>query len=97
MVMENVEQARRLVLRYLQPWQVKVYLFGSQARGDASRLSDIDLALMPEEEVPVDWLSGLRECLENSAITCNVDLIDLRQASAKLKAKVEKEGVLWSD
>mgnify|MGYP000956557417 CR=1 FL=1 len=95
--MDNLEQARKVAMRYLRPWQVKVYLFGSQARGDATSLSDIDLALMPEEEVPVDWLSGLRECLENSTITCNVDVIDLSQASENLKAKVLKEGVLWSD
>ncbi|MBF0282809.1 MAG: nucleotidyltransferase domain-containing protein [Zetaproteobacteria bacterium] len=92
-----MEEARRLVLSYLKPWKVEVYLFGSYARGDASKVSDIDLALMPKEEVPVDWLSGLHEYLDDSLITCEVDLIDLRQASERLKAKVQKEGVLWRD
>ena len=58
--MDDLNEVRKIVLQYLKPWRVKVFLFGSQARGCATELSDVDLALLPEESVPVDWLSGLR-------------------------------------
>jgi len=90
-------EVRRIVLEYLKPWRVKVYLFGSQVRGDASELSDIDIALLPESSVPVDWLSGLRERLEESMVIRFVDVLDLSNAGAKLKYRIRKEGVLWND
>ena len=93
----DLKEVRNIVLQYLKPWRVKVFLFGSQARGCATELSDIDLALLPEETVPVDWLSGLRDRLDDSLILCDVDLVDLTQASAKLKEKIEAEGIPWND
>jgi len=94
---DDLAEVRRIVLEYLQPWRVKVYLFGSQARGDASELSDIDIALLSESSVPVDWLSGLRERLEESMVIRFVDVLDLSNAGAKLKYRIKKEGVLWND
>ncbi len=91
-------EVRYLVLEYLRPWRVRVWLFGSRARGDASPGSDIDIALLPEEEtLPVDWLAGLRELLEESHVPCRVDVVDLREADPGLRRVVEREGILWSD
>jgi len=50
---DALAEVRHLVLEYLRPWQVRVWLFGSRARGDASPGSDIDIALLPEEETSV--------------------------------------------
>ena len=35
--MNDLEEVRRIVLDYLKPWHVKVWLFGSQARGEVTR------------------------------------------------------------
>jgi len=93
----DLAEVRQIVLEYLKPWRVRVYLFGSQARGDAGKLSDIDIALLPEGPVPVDWLSGLRERLEESLVIRYVDVLDLRTAEPELKHRIWKEGVLWND
>jgi len=94
---DDLGEVRRIVLEYLRPWRVRVYLFGSQARGGATDLSDIDIALLPEGPVPVDWLSGLRERLEESLVLRHVDVVDLRTAGPELSHKIREEGVAWSD
>lgn len=92
---ESVSEVRRLVGAALQGHRAKVWLFGSQARGDAGVRSDIDVAVLPLEELPPGVLSGLREALEESTVPQRVDLVDLRDASPALKARVEAEGLLW--
>jgi len=94
---DELAEVRRIVLEYLTPWRVRVYLFGSQARGAATDLSDIDIALLPEGPVPVDWLSGLRERLEESLVLRCVDVLDLRTVEPKLKHRIQTEGVPWND
>lgn len=72
-----------------------VYLFGSQATGETTSSSDVDLALLllppltPEQR----WqLSG--ELADR--LRTDVDLIDLRQASTTLQHQVVTEGQrLW--
>jgi len=94
---DDLAEVRRLVVGYLRPWRVKVWLFGSRARGDASPRSDIDIALLPEEEgLPADWLAGLRELLEESHVPWHVDIVNLSEADQELRRTVEREGILWS-
>ncbi len=73
-----------------------VYLFGSQARDEASANSDIDIAVLLEEdfteksgEIKVDLYEKLiKEGLDK------IDLVILNQASALLKYEVVKENYL---
>jgi predicted nucleotidyltransferase len=95
--LDDLGEVRRIVLEYLRHWRVRIYLFGSQARGDVTDHSDIDIALLPEGPVPVDWLSGLRERLEESLVLRHVDVVDLRTAGPELSQKIREEGVAWSD
>lgn len=94
---DELAEVRRIGLEYLTPWRVRVYLFGSQARGAVTDLSDIDIALLAEGPVPVDWLSGLRERLEESLVLRCVDVLDLRAAEPQLKHRIQTEGVAWND
>ncbi len=84
-------------MNYLGRWPVRVYLFGSRARGDAVPGSDIDIALLPEADMPVDWLAGLREQLEASHVLCAVDVLNVRDVSDDMRRKISREGILWSD
>lgn len=73
-----------------------VYLFGSQARDEASANSDIDIAVLLEEdfteksgEIKVDLYEELiKKGLDK------IDLVILNQASALLKYEVVKENHL---
>ncbi len=43
--------------------RARVFLFGSWARGDARRYSDIDVAILPAEPLPAGFLLDLQEAL----------------------------------
>ncbi|MCL6563137.1 MAG: nucleotidyltransferase domain-containing protein [Firmicutes bacterium] len=74
---------------------VRIYLFGSMARGDWGTSSDLDLALDAKEPIAVERLAHLREQLEDSTIPYFIDLIDLNAVSPGFRKKVLEEAILW--
>ena len=89
----TIEELREFLKEFFQGKEVEVYLFGSRARGDASPASDIDLAIVSDQDLSED-LAILREILEESLLPHKVDLVDLKHAPY-LREKVEKEGKKW--
>ena len=97
MVDRDLAELKHIVMRGLRGFNVRVYLFGSYARGNPHRCSDIDLAVLPLESLPPGTLSEIREALEESLVPYAVDLVDLTQADDSFRAAVLREGTLWSD
>ena len=91
----DLQTARKIVLRHLKGRRARVYLFGSQATGKARLYSDIDVAILPLQSMPVQTLSDIREELEESDVVRIVDVIDLTDTDAAFRQRVEREGVLW--
>ncbi|HET7560027.1 MAG TPA: nucleotidyltransferase domain-containing protein [Limnochordia bacterium] len=89
--------ARRIVKTGFDGYRVRLYLFGSRARGDAGRASDIDIGVMPLESVPPAVWSRVREALEDSNILYHVDVVDLANVSPEFRRNVESEAIDWSD
>jgi predicted nucleotidyltransferase len=92
----DLEEVRRIVLRLLKGRQARVYLFGSWARGEACRVSDIDVAILPSEPLPAGLLPEIEEALENSLSLYPVDLVDLTTASDSFRRRVLAEGLSWT-
>jgi len=93
---QTLERVRAIVTRCLRDYNVSVYLFGSYARRMMRRGSDIDVAIDPLEQLPVDVLPRLRETLEESTIPQRVDLIDLSETSPAFRDAVRQQGIKWS-
>ncbi len=93
----DLETARKIVLENLTDYRVKVWLFGSQATGSARLYSDIDIAILPLQPLPVRTLSDVRELLEESDIVRNVDVVDLSETDESFLQRVESEGILWKE
>jgi len=93
----SLAEVRRIVLRALEGRKAQVFLFGSFARGDESRVSDIDVAVLPADPLPAGLLFLIQEELENSLSLYPVDLVDLSETSAAFRERVLKEGVQWTD
>jgi len=74
---------------------VNIILFGSRARGDYTKTSDIDIGILPKGRINKKKLILLREKLENSNIPYKVDVVDLSQTSSKFREKALKEGKVW--
>ena len=62
-----IEELRRLVLDALGEHDAEVWLFGSCARGEVFRHSDIDVATLPRGELPAGFFSELAESVEESS------------------------------
>lgn len=92
-----LEEVRRIVLDVVGGENVKIYLFGSWARGEATHLSDIDVAIEPHATLPRGTLARLRERLEESHVPYRVDVVDLTRTTPEFRRRVLAEGVLWSD
>jgi len=81
------------------PGTAAVYLFGSVARGDAERRSDVDVAVLFDNDPPrtLDNLhAALGERLQE-AIGRPVDLIVLNHAPADLVHRVLRDGILINE
>ena len=94
---EYLNRIRTLVVDGLAGTKAEIYLFGSHARGDATRLSDVDVAIDAAEPLPTGCLARLRERLEESTIPLTVELVDLGEADGDFRARVRGEGVKWND
>ncbi|EAR23454.1 type VII toxin-antitoxin system MntA family adenylyltransferase antitoxin [Nitrococcus mobilis] len=68
-----------------------VYLFGSQARADATRKSDIDIAILADRPLATVERYDLAQTLA-AALNRDVDLLDLRTASTVMRMQVIGSG-----
>ena len=90
-----IEELRRMVLAALGEHDAAVWLFGSCARGEVFQHSDIDVAILPQDELPAGFFSDLAESVEESSIPYDVDIVDLLSAAPSLIDEVRREGVKW--
>lgn len=87
---------RKLVLDYVHSYPIKVYLYGSRAKGTAHKTSDIDIALLSDVKLPTGFIAGLKELIEESSIPYQVDVVDLNQVDDNFRNKILTEAKLWN-
>jgi predicted nucleotidyltransferase len=90
-----IRELRRMVLEALERRKAEVWLFGSCARGNIRRHSDIDIAILPRDPLPAEFFAELAADIEDSPIPYDVDLVDLRRADPALAEEVRREGIKW--
>jgi predicted nucleotidyltransferase len=90
-----IEELRRMVVAALDGRDAEAWLFGSCARGEALRHSDIDIAIITRDPLPSGFISDLADRVEQSSIPYDVDIVDLRYAAPTLIDEVRREGVKW--
>lgn len=93
----DIQQIRQIIHGRLAKYPVRIFLFGSHATGQARPASDVDVAVLPEIELPSGLLSEVREDLEQSNILYNVDLVDISKTDEVFRQRVLAEGVEWID
>jgi uncharacterized protein len=94
---QAIEELRRMVLNTLGEHDAAVWLFGSCARGEARQHSDIDIAILPRDNLPPGFFGELDADIEESTIPYDVDLVDLRNADPVLIAEILREGISWRE
>ncbi len=84
------------VLQALFPG-VKIYLYGSRARGSHREWSDIDLALDCGQEIERRDVSEARHIFQESSIMYKIELVDVHRISEDFKNKIMKDFILWQE
>lgn len=82
---------RCLVIEPLAKRGARVWIFGSRARGDHKKFSDIDILFEISDRavLPAGFLSRIQEEVEESRLPYKVDLVEMRQL-----AESYREGIL---
>ena len=79
------------ILRRHLPDAVRVWVFGSRARGDTRTWSDLDLALEGPVPLSEDTLLAVTDAFEESELSLRVDVVDLGRVSERFRRIVESE------
>ncbi len=91
--LKTIDDFKVLIKNFFAEEDVKVFLFGSRARGDHLPFSDIDIAVDSERDISRE-LVRLREIIEDSNLPYKVDIVEL-SSNKKFRQVVGKEGIRW--
>jgi len=84
---EHEQLLTDIVIAPLSKQGASIFVFGSRARGDYKKFSDLDIVV--EGVVPASLISGIRESLEESSLPFRVDIVQIHEL-----ADSYREGVL---
>ena len=89
----TIGELKAFLKEYFKTDEVDLFLFGSRARGDDNKFSDVDLGIYKKKDVDLK-ISVLREILEDSNLPFKVDIVVLNN-NKKFMDIVSKEGIRW--
>jgi type I restriction enzyme S subunit len=72
----------------------EVWLFGSRATGTAKPFSDIDLAILGTQPLPLATLAALVDDFSESDLPFKVDIVDWATTSESFRKVIEAERVI---
>jgi len=93
----HIMELRDAVVGFLSNENIRIFLFGSRARGDNAVVSDVDIGVVPGEGFRKEKLALLREFIENLNVPYKVEIIDFSEVSEQFRAEALKDTVLWKD
>ena len=93
-VAQSIEKTRRIVLKYA-PAETRIFLFGSRARGQGLRGSDVDVGFLGKKPVEKIYFSRIHQELEESSVPFQVDLVDFFGKSERFRKIALKKTILW--
>jgi predicted nucleotidyltransferase len=92
-----LDKVKSQILDSLKDENTTIILFGSRARGDFNKFSDIDIGLLPHDELDNKKITLLKDLLENMNIPYTIDIIDLSKVSDTFRQKALKEKIVWKN
>ncbi|WP_410508319.1 nucleotidyltransferase domain-containing protein [Methanosarcina hadiensis] len=94
---KSIQELRSLIFETFKDENVIVILFGSRARGDYSRVSDIDIGILPENDLDKKKIVLLKEKIDELNIPYTVDIVDLSRVSKTFRERALRDGVVWKN
>jgi predicted nucleotidyltransferase len=90
---DHLDNIKKILYQYL-PKTTAVWVFGSRAKGNAKKFSDLDLVIEAEKDLPSDIITRLKFEFEESALPYKVDVLDWHAISEFFKEAIKKDRVL---
>ena len=86
----------RIVQRILQEHvsDLEVWAFGSRPKWSAKEFSDLDLAIITDEPLPLDTSAALSEAFSDSDLPWKVDVVDWASVGDELKKVITRDKVV---
>ncbi|QDH16977.1 nucleotidyltransferase family protein [Swingsia samuiensis] len=81
------------ILRDIVPDR-EVRVFGSRVTGKAKPFSDLDLAIMGDEPLPLAVRARLEEAFSEADLPWKVDVLDWTQADARFRGIIYNSGTI---
>ena len=92
-----LELLKEKVLAGMIGEKVRIFVFGSRARNNYHRTSDIDIGLIPAGKLDRKKAAFLKEEIENLNIPYKVDIVDFSDVSEHFKQEALKDIIVWKD
>ena len=89
-----LEKVIRAVCDHVDEKHLRLYLFGSWARGRALPISDLDIALDTGKPIEPAIFMKIADALDELPTLRRVDVLDLRSVDQEFRSRVLQEGVL---
>ena len=86
-----------MVLNELKDEKVRIFLFGSRARGDSFTVSDVDIGYIPKENFDERKITFLKDKIEDSNIPYKVEIVNFSKVSEDFKNEALKDIEIWKD
>ncbi len=89
-----IQEVVRIILRHAKP--ERIWLFGSQATGEATKTSDIDIAFL-DPNAPLAALEDIQADIRQLRTLIKIDVVNLAHTDARFRNRVQAQGrVLYS-
>ncbi len=83
-----IREIIKIIRRHLPSEDFKIFLFGSQARGDSHPTSDIDIGILGKQKAPWDIMLRITGEAEAIPTLRKIDIVDLKKADASFRKEV---------
>lgn len=81
-----------IVRNILSNYPYKFYAFGSRARGNPKKFSDLDICFF--DNIPLNVVIQIEDDFEESDLPYKVDIVDWNKCSDDFRALIKKDLVL---
>lgn len=97
--LQITEQQWQQLIAILQRHLAKypVWAFGSRVNGTPKPYSDLDLAIISEQPLPLSLLAEVAEAFSESDLPWKVDLVDWATTSERFRQVIEQQRLVISD
>lgn len=86
------EEVRRILKTYVPEYDV--WAFGSRAEWSAKAYSDLDLAVITDQPLPISTSSALKEAFAESTLSIKVDVVDWATTSESFRGIIKSNKII---